>query len=85
MSSSGFERLVRLVDDGAAAMGEAVLRQVAERQAVRLLDDAGVGLVEPGEHLEQRGLAGAVRTAQADAIAIADLPGDVVEENALAE
>ncbi len=64
---------------------EAVLRQVAERQRVRFLDDAGVGLVEPGEHLEQRGLAGAVRSAQADAIAIADLPGDVLEQGLLAE
>ena len=44
-----------------------------------------VGLVEAREHLEQRGLAGAVRSAQADAIAIADLPGDVLEQGLLAE
>ena len=61
-------------------MGEAVLRQVAERQRIRLLDDAGVGLVEAREHLEQRRLAGPVRAAQADAVAVADLPGDVLEK-----
>ena len=66
-------------------MRQAVLRQVAERQRVGFLDEAGVGLVEAGEHLEQRGLAGAVRPAQADAIAIADLPGDVLEQGLLAE
>ena len=37
---------------------------------------AAVGLVEPGEHLQQRRLAGAVRAAQADALAVVDLPGD---------
>ena len=66
-------------------VGEAVLRQVADRQVGRLDDAAGVRLVEPGQHLEQRRLAGAVRPAQADAIAVADLPGDVVEQRAVAE
>ncbi len=46
---------------------------------------AGVRLVEAGEHLEQRGLAGAVRPAQADTVAVADLPGDVIEQGAVAE
>src|SRR5688500_10405282 len=66
-------------------MRQAVLRQVAECQRIGFLDDAAIRLVEAGEHLEQRGLAGAVRPAQADAIAIADLPGDVLEEDLLAE
>ena len=48
-------------------------------------DEARVGLLEPGEHLEQRRLAGAVRPAQADALAIVDLPADRVEQHAIAE
>ena len=39
--------------------GELVARRVARRLAVER-DHAGVGLVEPGEQVEQRGLAGAV-------------------------
>ena len=74
-----------LLEDGAARVGEAVLRQVADGQPGRLDDGAGVGLLETGQHLEQRGLAGAVRAAQADAVAVADLPGDVLEEGPDAE
>src|SRR5688572_488505 len=69
----------------AAAVAQTVLRQVADRQAGRFDDQAAVGFLEPGEHLEQRRLAGAVRAAQTDALAIVDLPADVVEENAIAE
>ena len=75
----------RFVEHRAAGVVEAVLRQVADGQRRRLEHGARVGLVEPGHHLEQRRLAGAVRTAQADALAIGDLPGDVVEQNAVAE
>ena len=53
--------------------------------SVRPEDGAVVGLVEAGEHPQQRGLAGAVRAAQADPVAVADVPGHVVEEDALAE
>ena len=63
--------LRRFVEDRAAGVGEAVLRQVADGQRGRLEDGAGVGLVEPGQHPQQRGLAGAVRAAQADALAVA--------------
>ena len=74
-----------LLDQRAAAVVEAVLRQVADGQPGRLDDRAGVGLLEPGEHLEQRGLAGAVRAAEADALAVVDLPADRVEQDAAAE
>ena len=79
------ERAAGLLEDRAARVRQAVLRQVADGQRGGLEDRAGIGLVEPGHHPEQRGLAGAVRTAQADALASRDLPGDVVEQHAVAE
>ena len=75
----------RFVFDAAAAVRQAILRQVTECQRVGLLDETGIRLVETGEHLQQRGLAGAVGAAQADAVAVADLPGDVLEQRLFAE
>ena len=43
------------------------------------------GLVGAGQHLEQRRLAGAVRSAQSDTIPVTDLPGDAIEERAVSE
>ena len=65
--------------------GEPVLRQVTDGERVGSHDGAAVGFVEPGEHPQQRGLAGAIRAAQADAIAIADLPRHLIEQDPLAE
>jgi hypothetical protein len=79
------ERGRRLVEQRAAAMVEAVLRQVADGQPARRHDLAGVGLVDAGQDPEQGGLPGAVRAAQPDPFAVADLPGDVIEEDAVAE
>ncbi len=75
----------RLFEDGVTRVGQAVLRQVADGQRGRLEDGARVGLVDAGHHLEERGLAGAVGAAQADAFAVGDLPRDVVEQDAVAE
>jgi hypothetical protein len=69
----------------ATAVGQTVLRQVADREPGRLDDRPAVGLVDPGEHLQQRRLAGAVGAAQADTLAVVDLPRDCVEQNAFAE
>ena len=44
-----------------------------------------VGLVESGEHPQQRRLARAIRSGEADAIAIGDLPGHGIEQDAFAE
>jgi hypothetical protein len=79
------EGAARLLEHGAARVGEAVLRQVADGQPCRLHDGAVVRVLQAGQHLEQRGLAGAVRAAQADAVAVTDLPGDVFEERPDAE
>ena len=67
------ERQRRFVDEAAAGVLQAVLRQVADRQARGPDDRAAVGLVEAGQHPQQRGLAGAVRAAQADTVPVGDL------------
>jgi hypothetical protein len=46
----------------------------------RLGDDPAVGFLEASQHLEQGGLAGAVRAAEPHPVAVANLPGDPVEE-----
>ena len=74
-----------LLEHGPAGVAQPVLRQVADAEARRLEHPAGVRLLEPRHHLEQRRLAGAVGPAQPDALAIGDLPGHVVEEDAVAE
>ena len=80
-----FERHAGFFAQRASAVGEAVLRQVADREPRRLDDCAGVRLVDAREHLKQRGLAGAVGTAQADPLAVVDLPGHRIEQDAVAE
>jgi hypothetical protein len=66
-------------------VSEPVLGQVAHGQGGRFQNGAAVRLVEAPHHAQQRRLAGAVGTAQADALAIGNLPRDVVEQHAVAE
>jgi hypothetical protein len=72
----------------------ATIKMVADRfrrfnAAVDLDDNLAnfwpVGLVDTGQDAEQGGLSGAVRPAQADPLPIADLPGDMVEQDTVAE
>src|SRR6185437_16333416 len=49
-----------------------VHRQLRDVVAVKL-DRATIGLDQPGDHVEHRGLAGAVRAQQADGLATADI------------
>ena len=79
------ERARRFREQRAAGVRKAVLRQISDRQRRGLQHGARVGLVEPCHHPQERRLAGAVGAAQADALAIGDLPRDVVEEHAVAE
>src|SRR5262249_46248136 len=71
--------------DAAAGVLQAVLWQVPDGQRRGREDGARIGLVQPRHHAQQRRLAGAVRSAQTDALAIGDLPRDVVEQHAIAE
>ena len=75
----------RLVTQRAPGVHQAVLRQVADGEALRLHDRPGVRFVEPRQHPQQRGLSRAVGAAKADAVAQAELPRDGVEQDAAAE
>jgi hypothetical protein len=79
------EREAGLFVQRVSAVAQAVLRQVPDREAGRLDDRAAVRLVESGEHLQERRLAGPIRASQADALPIVDLPADRVEQDAIAE
>ena len=81
----GLEGQTGFFEQRPSRVGEAVLRQVPHAEAGRLDDEPGVGLLEAGEHLQQRRLAGAVGSAQADPLAIVDLPAHRVEQHAIAE
>ena len=81
----GLEGEARFVNNRTAAMHEAVLRQVSNRQGVGADDLSFIGLIESGQHPEQRCFSGAIRPAQSHTIAVANLPRDVVEQDASAE
>ena len=93
MSSLGFALQVvelvedgeALVEDGVAAEGEAVLREVAEGHALDAGELAVVEGFDAGEDLEQRGFARAVAADQAGALVRRDQPVDVFKEEFLAE
>ena len=67
------------------AVRETVLRQVSDRQAGGFDDRARVGLVDAREHLQKGRLAGAVRAAQPNPLAVVDLPRHRIEQDAVAE
>ena len=85
MSSSGLKASPASSRSVRPVCTQAVLRQIADGQPRGLDDQAAVRLVEAGEHLEQGRLAGAVRAAEADPLAVVDLPVDGVEEDAVAK
>ena len=68
-----------------ARVRESILREITDREGRRLHDAPIVGFVEPSQHLQQRRLSGAVRSAESDALAVGDLPRDVLEQYAFAE
>ncbi len=74
-----------LGEDGFAAEGEAVLREVAEGDAFVAGDDAVVKGFDARENLEEGGFAGAVAADQAGALVRRDEPVRVFKEEFLAE
>ena len=74
-----------LGEDGFAAEGEAVLREVAEGHAFDAGELAVVEGFDAGEDFEQGGFAGAVAADQASALVRRDEPVGVFKEEFLAE
>src|SRR5258706_13072816 len=66
---------------------EAVARlvHIAELDRLADLDDAPVGVLLTGDHAKKRGLAGAVRTDDADDTARRQLEGEIVDQQIVAE
>ena len=73
------------LEDGAPRVRQSVLRQIPNGQVGRPDNGAGVRFIEPGQHLEEGGLAGAIRPAETHTIAVTDLPGDMLEQGAVTE
>ena len=61
------------------------LVDIAEMHRLADLDGAAVGLFLPGDHAEQRGLAGAVRADDADDAAWRQLEGEIVDQQIVAK
>ena len=63
--------------DGAAGREDRILRHVADADAAAHGAGAAVGALDPGENLEERGLAGAVRTHEAHLVAVEEAEGQL--------
>ena len=74
-----------LVEHRPSRERQAVLRQVSGRRAFRDRERAVVERVQPGQNLHDRGLAGAVRADQPDAVVARDQPVGVFEKKFVAE
>ena len=72
------------VEDRAGVVELGLLRHVADAQALGLLQQAVVELLEPGDHLQQRRLAGAVAADQADPLARLERQRGAVEQGDVA-
>ena len=92
-----FEHRADIVLDIEAAEDRGLLRQIADAEPRALvhrqrgdvvaveLDAAAVGLDQAGDHVEHRGLAGAVRPEQADRLAAPHIERDALDHHAAAE
>ncbi len=79
------ERHCRFFAQGPSAVIESVLREVANRQTRGLHDRPAIDFFEARQHAEQRRLACAIGPAEADALAVVDLPRHAVEQRAIPE
>ncbi len=74
-----------LFENGAAREAQAFLRQVADAHAARLLHAAVVERLEAGQHLHQRGFAGAVGADQRGSFLVSDQPVGLKKQDARTE
>ena len=72
-------------ENGAAGKREAVLRQIALRDALGMADGAVVERLHAAQNFQQRGFAGAVRADQAGALLGRDQPVAIFEQKFVAE
>ena len=72
------------VEDAGRGIEQRLLRHVAHAQALRHLQQPVVELLQPGQHLQQRGLARAVAADQAQALAALQREGGAVEQGHMA-
>jgi hypothetical protein len=79
------DALADRVEHDAGIVEQRLLRHVADPQALRLLQEAVVELLQAGDDLEQRRLAGAVAADQADALARLERQRRAVEQGDVAE
>ena len=79
------QRAEGLIVQGAIGREMRLLFQVAQPRGRMDLARAGIGLVFAGENPQERGLAAAVGTNQADAVARADLEGDAAQDRLRSE
>src|SRR5207253_3070266 len=68
----GREQMDRLEGPGDAEPGDVVRLEAEDVMSVER-DVSGVGVVEPGDHVEERGLPRSVRTDDADDLALLDV------------
>ena len=78
------QRRERFLQHRPAAHLGRVLRQVADRRALRARDTARVGRDDLADHAQQRGLAGAVEADQADPRVVRHRPAHAVEDRTAA-
>ena len=78
------ERLDDLFVHRPAAVDDAILGQVADGGVRGHADPARVGLFGARQHAQQRRLARSVGPGEADAVLLLDVPGHVLEEDAVA-
>ena len=73
------------IEHGAGEVELGLLRDVADARTLHRLQEAVVEMLDPGDDLQQRRLAGAVATDQADALAGVERKRRAVEERDVAE
>ena len=78
-------RGARVLVDRAGRVLQQLLLKEPDARATRVCDVAGVRLLEPRRHPQQRRLPRAVGSDEADAVALRDPEGDVLQELAVAE
>ncbi len=71
----------RFIKKGASAVGNAILRQIADGVIPRLCDLAAVGIYVPRDDFHQGGFARSVRTDDSNPLVVANAQRDILEQD----